>query len=407
MNTSINIIKSLIIFSLIFGISCADKNENPDVTKTLVDFSISGRRSVDNIRSLIQTFKNQVDLDIPVDKLLYSVDIYKIEYATKYKGRKITASGLVMIPDTQEPLSTMSFHHGTIAADREAPSNLQFDNPQLILLSALASTGTIVSIPDFIGFGSSVEITHPYYSELYSAAPMVDLLYAAAEIAEQFNFNQTPDLYLSGYSQGGYVTMATHKYIEDNGISNYELRASFPSSGGYDLLGVRDFFFEQETYDQPFFIAYVAESFRTVNDWNVASLNDVFQSQYASQIPSFFDGSKSGSQINALLTNKIADLVHPEYLANPGNSKFKRFEDEFVANSLIDWVPKIRMHMYHGDADVTVPYQNSVTVHAKLLSNGASPTTVTFTTLPEADHFTGFLPYLELVVAEYLTSEGR
>lgn len=407
MKKSQYVIKSLILLSLFLGISCEDKSEKPDATKTLVDFSISGRRSADNIQSLIQIFKNQVDLDIPLDKILYAVDIYKIEYTTKYKGRTITASGLVMIPDTQVPLSTISFHHGTIAADREAPTNLLFDNPQLVLLSALASTGTIVTIPDFIGFGSSVEITHPYYNELYSAVPMVDLLYAASEIAKQFNANQTSDLYLAGYSQGGYVTMATHKYIEENGISNYELRASFPSSGGYDLLGVRDFFFEQETYDQPFFLAYVAESFRTVNDWEVAALNDVFQAQYASQIPTFFDGSKSGSQINALLTDRIADLVHPAYLANPEDLKFKRFQDEFIANSLIDWVPTIPMHMYHGDADITVPFQNSVSAHAQLLSNGASPTSVTFTTLPGADHFTGFLPYIELVVAEYLTLEGK
>jgi hypothetical protein len=51
--------------------------------------------------------------------------------------------------------------------------------------------------------------------------------------------------------------------------------------------------------------------------------------------------------------------------------------------------------MYHGDADITVPYQNSEAVFQKLLSNGASPDIMHFISLPGIDHSSGVLPFLQ------------
>jgi hypothetical protein len=51
--------------------------------------------------------------------------------------------------------------------------------------------------------------------------------------------------------------------------------------------------------------------------------------------------------------------------------------------------------MYHGDADTTVPYQNSVDTYSYLIAHGASEQVVTFTTLPGADHGSGVIPYIE------------
>ena len=64
-------------------------------------------------------------------------------------------------------------------------------------------------------------------------------------------------------------------------------------------------------------------------------------------------------------------------------------------NSLIDWAPTIKMFMYHGDADTTVPYQSSVDTYNKLIANGASQSILQFITLPGATHSTGVKPYIE------------
>jgi hypothetical protein len=54
--------------------------------------------------------------------------------------------------------------------------------------------------------------------------------------------------------------------------------------------------------------------------------------------------------------------------------------------------------MYHGDADITVPYENSVSVYNHFIANGASQSVVTFTPLPGEDHGSGIYPYLEHLI---------
>ena len=327
-------------------------------------------------------------LDIPVASLQYDVDVYKISYATEYKGEEIIASGVVALPVMEKAKGTLSFQHGTIAADDQAPSNNLTTN-DLLVYATVASAGLMVSIPDYIGFGASVDIMHPYYDESLTASAIVDQLYAAKELANVTGLDLPEDLYLAGYSQGGYATMAAHKYYEEQDIDGFDLKVSFPAAGGYDVKGVRDYFFEQETYDEPFFIAYVAESYRVTYDWD-EPLSTYFKEPYASRIPNLFGGDLRGSEINMQLTTEISELVAEDYLENTNDAKFDAINEAFESNSLTDWTPGIDMIMYHGSADITVPYENSVEVF-----NGFNSSKVSFIEIVEGTHSTSFIPYLE------------
>jgi hypothetical protein len=57
--------------------------------------------------------------------------------------------------------------------------------------------------------------------------------------------------------------------------------------------------------------------------------------------------------------------------------------------------------MYHGLADETVPYQNSVDTYNKLLANGAATSTVTLTAL-EGTHGTAIEPYIGQLIEKLL-----
>ena len=193
--------------------------------------------------------------------------------------------------------------------------------------------------------------------------------------------------------------MATHKYYEENEVSYYDLKASFPSSGGYDIKAFQEYFFSLETYHQPFFMAYVAQAY--VESLDLGDLSDYFNEPYATNIPGYFDGSMSGGQINDQLTDVIADLVNNDLLENiDTKEEYAYIGEAFVDNSPIDFVPQIPIFMYHGDADITVPYQNSVDVYNQFIANGASTDVVTFTTLEGGTHGTGVVPYLEHLAAE-------
>ena len=371
-------------FVLLLVATACNKDDDGPSFDYIVEFEKVSTISSATVRSAI-IFSQ---LDIPVASLQYDVDVYKISYSTRYKGEEIVASGVVALPVMEKAKGTLSFQHGTIAADDQAPSNNVTTN-DLLVYATVSSAGLMVSIPDYIGFGASVDIMHPYYDESLTASAIVDQLYAAKELAAATGLDLPEDLYLAGYSQGGYATMATHKYYEEQDIEGFSLKVSFPAAGGYDVKGVRDYFFEQETYEEPFFIAYVAESYRVTYDW-ASPLSTYFKEPYASRIPDLFGGDLRGSEINLQLTTDIADLVAEDYLENTNDAKFDEINEAFESNSLTDWTPGIDMIMYHGSADITVPYENSVEVFSHFNSSKVS-----FIEIVEGTHSTSFIPYLE------------
>lgn len=397
------------IWVVIVGISllvaCKD-DEGIIADEEIPEKLISSTYLFSRSASELQTYIDHSGLDLPVEAMEHQVDFYKVEYTTAYKGSDVTASGVVMIPDTETEISTISFQHGTIAANRQAPTQLPLSDGQLILFQALASTGMITVAPDFIGFGASSEIMHPYYVEDLTASAVIDNIYAAQNLAKQLGLNVSERLYLAGYSQGGFATMATHKCIEEKGITGLELKASFPAAGGYDIKGVQDYFFEQRIYHQPFFLAYVAQAYSETFDWEL-DLSMFFNDPYASEIPGYFDGSLDGEQINNLLNDTLSVLLTPGFLNNSETDPvYATLYQQFEENSLLDWVPEIRMFMYHGDADFTVPYQNSVDTYNHFINSGAYGSIVTFTSLPGKNHGSGITPYIESFVSELLTIES-
>lgn len=394
----------IVLFVMLVSCDSGDEDVRVEsIQPRLTDAELFFSRNAGDMRGLF----NSAGLDLQNDKIQYNVDMYKVEYTTMYGDEEVTASGLVFLPLEKENPAVVSFQHGTIASEAEAPTNLGIQDLQLLLYAGLAGTGVVTVVPDFIGFGASGDIMHPYYVEQPSADAVLDNIRAAAELAEQNEISVSNRLYLAGYSQGGYVTMAAHKSIEENGFEFFELQASFPASGGYDIPGVRDFFFEQEVYQQPFFLAYVAESYRTYYEEDEDFLSLLFQDPYATQIPTFFNGSLSGSEINSFLTDTISDLVNPGYLSNTGSQEFAAVNDKMEENSMVDWIPSIRMQMFHGDADVTVPYRNSVAVYETFIQNGASEDVVTFTSIPGAGHASGVFPYIESMIEEITMMEAR
>lgn len=388
--------RALVVLMIGFVVFSCDDNE-PDEKPILVQST----RILSRSASELKVFLSSSGLGLN-SELKYDVDLYRVTYRTFYKDQEIVASGLVILPKTTTEVGMVSFQHGTITAQSEAPTNLPLGHSQLILYAALGSAGFIGVVPDFIGFGESDEIFHPYYVEEATASAVIDNLKAARELAAKNNVRFNQKLFLAGYSQGGYATMATHKSIEESELSGFDLIASFPAAGGYDVKGMQEYFFTQETYDQPYYLAYVARSYQSYYEWpNV--LTQFFKEPYASRILTLFTATNTASTINGQLTKTISDYVVADLIANiDTKADYQDLRDAFIENSLLDWIPTKPMFMYHGDADTTVPFQNSVHTYNHFINSGASTQIVKFKALPGADHGSGIFPYLEEFIKEVL-----
>ena len=379
----------LVSLAFIYACSSDDKEpENPNDKPVLVSADLVYTTTVSQIRLLA----NFSGLGIQASEFQYDVDIYKVVYRTTYDESTINASGLIVLPKTTQGVGMLSFQHGTLINRIDAPSNFSIDENTL-MYGAIGSAGFIGVIPDYLGFGSSSSILHPYYVEDLTASSVTDMLRAAKELAQQKGIPFNRKLFLAGYSEGGYATMAAHKAIEENNLEGFDLIASFPGAGGYDLKEIQEYIFGLQQYDNPHYLAYIARAYQLEYDQDNL-LTDFFKEPYATRIPTLFDGQKGADAIDAQLTSTLADLIQPDILNNiDTDQKYAYLLNAFSENSLTDWTPRAKMFMYHGLSDETVPYQNSVDTYNKLLNNGASINTVSLTSL-EGTHSTAIEPYI-------------
>mgnify|MGYP001207544150 FL=1 len=374
----------LIIFLLIFS-SCDNSDE---ITRVHIDtytklFTITN----DNIITIVQNseFENLKDY------LEYGISLYTITYNTTYKGKNIKASGLVSFPDTDKGMPILNFNHGTTSLHADAPTE---DLIQYSFFSNAASAGYIFVIPDYLGFGVSEDIVHPYYRSDITGQTVVDMIRATKELARIEGYNFNGDVFLSGYSEGGFATMSAHHNMEENNYKGLNLVASAPASGGYDITGMLDYFLSKETYHVPYYIAYVAMGYKTSYDWDLP-LSAMFNEPYASLIPSYFNGKYSGYEINSVLTDDLSLLLTSNFRNNINSDPdLKIIVDAFEENSLNNWIPKKKMLMYHGTDDITVPYQNSVDTYNNFISLGADKSIIEFIQLQGENHSSGSIPYI-------------
>lgn len=378
-------------------LSCSEKDDptpQPD-ENNLVEATITGSWAAVELQLFVQLAGRDLDAGL----LVHDVDIYRVIYKTTYQNEEVNASGLILLPKTTgNALPMISFQHGTIVRQSDAPSAQVKESEQAISYSALASMGFITVVPDMIGFGESKDIFHPYFLEEPTATSVIDMLYAAKTLAKDKGIDFDERLFLAGYSQGGYATLATHKALEADPENGFELIASFPGAGGYDISALHDYFLGLDTYPDPYYFAYVGMSYRSFYEEDDL-LTAFFDEPYASTIPQLFNGTNSPGEINAQLTTDIQALVREDILQGTNSDPlYEYLRVKFEENSLTDWAPKAQVFLYHGDADVTVPIANSQHTYDELIEQGADPTALQLITLEGRDHMTAVAPYIEDIV---------
>ena len=166
--------------------------------------------------------------------------------------------------DHTKSFPVASYQHGTTIDDENVPSvtGMSMSNQEVSLISMImSSSGYIIMLPDYIGLGSSGGY-HPYIiADTYPPA-ITNMIRAvkqmSGEIDNENSFMYNNQLYLLGYSEGGYATMAAQRDIEYSMISEFNLTASFPMAGPYDLSGTMvDLYLSINYYPQPYYVANV------------------------------------------------------------------------------------------------------------------------------------------------------
>jgi len=217
------------------------------------------------------------------------VDFYHIEYnTTGGAGEPTTASGALMVPTgaagCSGPRPIVLYAHGT---QTDKTANLaditNTNNTEGALIAAVfAAHGYVVVAPNYAGYDTSTLPYHPFLNGDQQSKDMIDALTAGRAALPHVSGAVTSDngkLFITGYSQGGYVAMATHKALQAAGMP---VVASAPMSGPYALEAFGDaIFFGNVNIGSTVFGDMIPTSYQRSYKNLYTSPGQIFEAAYA------------------------------------------------------------------------------------------------------------------------------
>lgn len=237
------------------------------------------------------------------------IKLHRIEYKTVGgAGEETTASGALMVPTGTAAKCSgtrpiVLYAHGTNTDKAFDLTNLQSsgDNPEGYFLAAFfAAQGYIVVAPNYAGYAGSQLAYHPYLNAEQQSSDMIDALRAARTAlptADAPNTAEADQLYVTGYSQGGYVALATQRALEAAGK---RVDAVVPMSGPYALAAFGDAVFAgRVNAGATISTTMLLTSYQRSYGGIYGAATDVYSDQYAAGIESLFPSTVNRSQLYA------------------------------------------------------------------------------------------------------------
>ena len=297
----------------------------------------------------------------------YDVAIYDVLYYSAWSdGSPVVASGYYMVPvGAEEALPMLSYNHGT-RLEKARQWSLMGEE---LVCAYFAADGYVVVLPDYVGLRRG-ERNHLYLHAATEALATVDLLRAAKELNAQNGIQWDGELFVTGYSQGGHAAMATHKYIQERLHGEFEVTASAPMSGAYDLLGVQGSVLS-ERYAQPGYLPYVLLSYQAAYHLLPDSA-DYFRPPYDSLIPVLFDGKHKFRDLEPHLPAVPGEMMREDLLAAYVSDTAHPLRRLMAENSLTDWAPEAPMLLCYCKNDEQVKYENALVAHERMVAHGST-----------------------------------
>jgi dienelactone hydrolase len=219
-----------------------------------------------------------------------TVDAWHVDYHTVgARDEPTTASAALLVPSggapaCQGPRPVLVYAHGT-RTDRNSDL-ARLDDPAngegLAVALTFAAQGFLVVAPNYAGYDTSTLPYHPYLVADQQSKDAIDALAAARSTLPATGASAGSALFVTGYSQGGYVALATERALEAAGTP---VTAAAGLSGPYALAAFADaaFLGQVNASAVPNF-ALLATAYQHAYGDLYATPGDVFEAKYAPTI---------------------------------------------------------------------------------------------------------------------------
>lgn len=312
---------------------------------------------------------------------LCDVKVSSIDYDTVGgKGENTNGTAAVMIPSGANAACTgarpiVLFAHGTDGNKNKNMANVTGDGEAGLAMTMFAAQGYIVVAPNYAGYNNSKLSYHPYLNAEQQSSDMLDALRATKSNLTKLGATASSKLFVTGYSQGGFVAMATVKAIETKYASEFTVTGSAPLSGPYALLKVALLPLSNPALQgvgAAFFTPLVVDSYQNSYGNIYTTPSEIYTPAYANiavgLLPSVDVAAAAARLPNTDGTfrtvydqgNGQPFLINNSY-RTAAAAQTSGFYQAFARNDLTTgWKPKAPMALCYGAQDPTVPGFNSV-----------------------------------------------
>ncbi|MRW86177.1 prolyl oligopeptidase family serine peptidase [Pseudoduganella sp. FT26W] len=391
---------------------------------TLVPVAVSSSATVNTLDPA--TLKTLVDASTTVGSAVTgtptcAITTYTLKYHTiDSAGADTSANTAIIVPSGSNAVCqggrpVLLYAHGTSVQKSTDMANLSATEPRLIA-AMFAAQGYIVVAPNYVGYAGSTAGYHPYLDAQQQSSDMIDALRAARSIFGSIGAGASARLMVTGYSQGGFVALATQRAMQTQYASEFKVTAAAPLSGPYALTLFGDTIFNgAPSTGAAGFMPMLITAGQRAGASLYTSTSDIYEARYATGIDTLLPGTQSLGELVAagklpndvlfaadslpqaagyasffgadhLIKTSYRDAYLADLKANPCNGSnatplscapAQSLRKWLLKNDLRTYTPNVPLFLCGGDEDPLVPYVNTTSTAAYFRAQGATGLQVT------------------------------
>lgn len=285
---------------------------------------------------------------------------YRLDYMIPAAaGAGTLSSGILALPAGTRPgcgIRLVSYQHGTLFDDRDAPSRLDSCPEAEAVASVFAARGFAVAMADYRGLGTYHGF-HPYFHAESVAADCDAFLKATAEFMAALGLRPAGEkVYLAGFSQGGHATLALQRRLETPGGSECGLApaANAVIGGACDpYLLLRSWTIKPNPLSGAV-AGRIITSYGRVYSSERGAIDGAFKPPYAAMMKDIAGNGFTADKIMKLPASPRA-LFSDEFLAGISSPRGEYSKILISNETYRRWRPAAPVIFYHGGADNIVP----------------------------------------------------
>jgi len=281
-----------------------------------------------------------------------AVNLYRVTYSSvvpEQHNRPIVTTGLVAVPEgATGTLPLVSYQHGTVYGKEEVPSFPEQSPETQLAIALFAGQGYALIGADYFGMGDTKE-PESYAVKASHQQATFDMLMAAKVVLADLKVETGP-LFLCGWSQGGYVTMAFLETLEMTGVP---VTAAATASAPLDIfLALNGFLNFPRPIDAAWVNSlFILSSFAYENYYSVPGLaRSVINDAYYDMAKAAYDRTPVDA---TKIPTDLHQLVRAEYF-DPQFFAASAYGRLLAANQVFRWVIETPVRNYYGDTDEAI-----------------------------------------------------